>query len=298
MLNMADKIQGVVFGTAIGDALGYPVEFHSAPQVTTLVQNPLYSDDTQMFLATCEGLLAAETWDNEDAAAQAIAEYYVRWSRSPENNRAPGNACMRGCARLGERVPWRSAGAEDAGGSGSAMRSMAYGIWHWSDPAKAAAWAASHSRMTHGHAMATASSAAVAAGVAYALQGMGPALIMRAMCEIYHTYRPGDLQLWAARGMLDVGPEVVLDRFRAWRGDEAAAGALYCFGSCSDSWVKATLRAVNSPGDSDTLGAITGALAGAMHGINGIPVDWCKRIENSDMLLKVATRLIAAVMPD
>lgn len=69
-----DKIRGCLFGGAVGDALGYPVEFlkekeifreygRNGIQSYKLNQElkALISDDTQMTLFTANGLLAAQT---------------------------------------------------------------------------------------------------------------------------------------------------------------------------------------------------------------------------------------------
>ena len=167
------KFSGVIFGTAVGDALGYPVEFQKGgPPVTGLRNGGLVSDDTQMMVATLEGLMRAGTWNDVIRAGEAVANSYVEWASSPKNNRAPGNACMAGCRALAAGVPWERAGVNGAGGCGTAMRSMAYGIWHYRDPDIAGDWAASHARMTHRSPMAQAAAAAVAAGVAAAIQDL------------------------------------------------------------------------------------------------------------------------------
>lgn len=71
----ANKIKGSIFGGAIGDALGYPVEFMStnsifsqygAAGITEYTLEPrkkkaLISDDTQMTLFTANGILVAQT---------------------------------------------------------------------------------------------------------------------------------------------------------------------------------------------------------------------------------------------
>ncbi len=70
-----DKIRGSLLGGAIGDALGYPVEFMSADQITNkygetgiteyeldkVTGKALISDDTQMTLFTANGILVGET---------------------------------------------------------------------------------------------------------------------------------------------------------------------------------------------------------------------------------------------
>jgi ADP-ribosylglycohydrolase len=44
-------------------------------------------------------------------------------------------------------------------------------------------------------------------------------------------------------------------------------------------------RAAVTSGDSDTIGAIAGAFAGARHGLAAWPADWVSRIEYRDRLL-------------
>lgn len=71
MLSMrSDKIKGCLIGGAVGDALGYPIEFMSIEQIrykygpsgiTDYVDTQI-SDDTQMTLFTLDGLLYAKTF--------------------------------------------------------------------------------------------------------------------------------------------------------------------------------------------------------------------------------------------
>lgn len=191
MGNQEDRIAGVVFGTAIGDALGYPVEFMDMDSIRRrygrvmgfvdqrqLPGHPepvaLYSDDTQMFVAVAEGLLNSQNRENLDEAACGVVKELVRWVDSPENTRSPGGACMLGCRNLAMGFPWRTAGKPNGGGCGAAMRSMAQGIWCWEDPRQAAEWAGEMALMTHRSPMARASAAAVAAIVSALLCGAQP----------------------------------------------------------------------------------------------------------------------------
>lgn len=295
-----DKIAGVVLGTAIGDALGYPVEFNKdrlpvkalAELVDKQARCALYSDDTQMFLATVEGLadaLVANRWGVTDAAP-FIAGHYVKWSKSPENNRAPGGACMYGCANLADGIAWDVAGKPHGKGCGAAMRSMAYSLFLEVD--HAAQWAGEHALMTHRDASAQASAAAVAAGVRGALEDLGKFQIAALMVSAARVY-DAETAMLLNRAVMDaqnnVSAEKVLDRWRGWRGDEAVAASLYCLLQTS-GYADAVLLAVNSPGDSDSLGAITGALAGAKYGAAAIPGGWIEVIENRPMLVDVAIR--------
>jgi ADP-ribosylglycohydrolase len=58
---------------------------------------------------------------------------------------------------------------------------------------------------------------------------------------------------------------------------------------------EAIVQAVNLGGDADTIGAMTGALVGALHGDNWFPVRWFDQLENTengrDELIRVAGQL-------
>jgi len=306
---LRDKILGIVYGTAVGDALGYPVEFFDMEQINEkypegitdyprLVKNgdkmiAQYSDDTQMLIATFQGLLRANTWDDLDHAAKCIAAEYVRWSQSPENNRAPGAACMYGCKNLDDGVPWKKAGKPDSKGCGTAMRAMAYGVWHWNDPEKAALWAAQHSLMTHNSKSAMAAAAGVAAAVATGIQGYSYGEMFQAAWEASSRYDEECSNMLSSAFIQysDKTATEVLDHFRGWRGDESLAASMWCFARHSRSYQNAVLCAIQSPGDSDSLGAITGALAGSRLGIKSIPEHFVANIEASQALRDLSEEL-------
>ena len=130
---LQDRIQGSLVGGAIGDALGYPVEFicsyeairakYGENGITRLdtcqhglsaeepVGKAVFSDDTQMTLYTANGLLNAKRQHNDyiEGITRAYVEWYVRQAGKKTDkykdcwisriaalnkNRAPGNTCM------------------------------------------------------------------------------------------------------------------------------------------------------------------------------------------------------------
>jgi poly(ADP-ribose) glycohydrolase ARH3 len=56
--------------------------------------------------------------------------------------------------------------------------------------------------------------------------------------------------------------------------------AIYAFLSHPDSFANAVLYAVKLGGDTDTIGAMCGAISGAYHGIEAIPPRWLNALEN------------------
>lgn len=142
MINLQDKIRGSLIGGAIGDALGYPIEFLSLSSIQkkygengitqfSLSHNgkALISDDTQMTLFTANGLLFGVTrWFTSDSVMGDLDSYvyyayrewfetqidtpieeqrhYTCWLRKiAELNvqRAPGNTCMEAFSEHSQR---------------------------------------------------------------------------------------------------------------------------------------------------------------------------------------------------
>lgn len=95
-----DAIRGCIFGGAVGDALGYPIEFYReenifsvyGPQGITEYRKDfdtgkaLISDDTQMTLFTANGLLVGDTRDcmcgNHEAPRFYVANAYQDWLKT------------------------------------------------------------------------------------------------------------------------------------------------------------------------------------------------------------------------
>jgi ADP-ribosylglycohydrolase len=287
-----EKVAGVIFGTAIGDGIGAPVEFLKGPEVDRVLAQHVaeveagkelrYTDDTQLTIAVMEGLL--DNWRADiDASGEAVALRLREWAKSPENNRAPGNACLAGAARLERGVCWRMAGADDARGCGSAMRSAPYGIKFWRNPRKAACWALEHSRMTHGHPAALKAAGFVAEVCARFLQDESIFPVLERLGE-----HPLCKQAMGVVG----GPRRVLDELQGWTGDSALAAAARCI-SEGLSVSETLLCAARHDGDSDSVAAIVGAWLGAKYGFSALP--WRATVEGADYLAKLAERACEAL---
>lgn len=176
----SDRFDGCLFGGAIGDALGYPVEFMSYSEIVRQFGaegitsywlaktggKALFSDDTQMTLFTAEGLVSAGPHANRLTYAQSIYHAYLDWLHTQSSwneptrvtwlikvhdlhsRRAPGNTCL---SALGSN----EMGAidkplNDSCGCGGVMRVAPVGLF-FKDPNAAAAVAADAAAITHSH---------------------------------------------------------------------------------------------------------------------------------------------------
>jgi poly(ADP-ribose) glycohydrolase ARH3 len=79
------------------------------------------------------------------------------------------------------------------------------------------------------------------------------------------------------------------------RASQAVAAALWALLRYWRTPEECVIRAVNFGGDTDTIGAMAGALVGALHGKVWIPSRWYVNIENGvhgrDEIIAVAQRL-------
>jgi ADP-ribosylglycohydrolase len=296
------KAKGIIYGLAIGDALGYPTEFMSLDHIkakygskgiTNLPDPALYSDDTQMSIAVAETLVRAGDKDIE-SIMEAVRDEFIKWYDSPENDRAPGKACLIGVRNMKARIPWRRSGVAGSKGCGSAMRVAPIGYLYQHDPEKLKEVAYSTGICTHRHPAADAACIGAAYLVKLALDGVSPG---RMMAKLF-AFTAGisaefDQAISKVEKCLAWEEEEKALAYlgEGWVGDEALALALYCFLRNSDSYEKVIIRGANTNGDSDSIACIAGSISGAYLGINAIPPKWVKKIEKTEYLDNLAERL-------
>jgi len=296
------KARGVIYGLAIGDALGWPLEFiplssikaRYGPQGLRDLPDPaLFTDDTQMSLAIAKALIESGEADLE-MLMRAVAAHFIAWKNSPENNRAPGAACMRGVEALEAGIPWYESGVPYSKGCGSAMRVAPIGYLYQDDPARLRSVAIATGRVTHTHRTAEAACLAAAFLVKLALDGIPPHLYLEVVLDVTSGISDEfDAALMRMAHALTLSSEEEAMRYigEGWTGEEAIALALYCVLRYPDDYAAAIWRAANSNGDSDSVACITGGIMGARLGVKAIPPAWIARIEKSNELAALADRL-------
>jgi len=211
-----DRLLGVSYGLAYGDALGRRTEFMKAESLKkfgnpfrrqvglTRPAQGIVTDDTQMSIAV--GRAALGSPDPKTLTPKLIKEL-IRWyddPRSRDGLRAPGNTCLSSCARL-KRNPgqWLLATDTDSKGNGANMRVSLMALrTDWTYPQLSAA-AQLQAALTHGHATALAAADLTAVAVRMLLEGVskpGPALLDHLLAYAYdqRTTYHGDYlgKLW------------------------------------------------------------------------------------------------------
>jgi ADP-ribosylglycohydrolase len=324
MSDLRERYRACFLGVAVGDTLGYQVEFDSVREihrrygptgVRDFPPGAKFSDDTQNTIALAEGLLDAGGSTDPDVVMPHVARHFVDWSVSPDNNRAPGGTCMAGCAALARGVPWRESGVKGSRGCGAAMRVSPIGLLYdnrqaITDVARATAIC------THNHPDALAAAHGAALAVRLLLGNVEPPDLLGHLVGETSRGAPG----WAAmlarvpkalkatrRG---IAPHEIQRHGRepwrlgeSWVADEAVASALFCFllaHERGEGFREAILYGANTDGDSDSIAAICGSMAGAYWGLggeNGVLEEWAVRVEKSAYLTDLADRLHAQASP-
>lgn len=320
---------GALTGLALGDALGFPTEFDDVPAILAkcgpwremeLPSPAIVTDDTQMTLALGRGIRAAMDRGvlGPEGMADAVRREFIAWNRSPENNRAPGNTCLRACALLEHSDrPWQDASQTESKGCGANMRVAPLGLVSGLSDEQRAGAAQLQSALTHGHPTALAASDLTAHAVRLLAQGAEPTgligLLRSYALENRGRYRERWLgDLWRRAGDPSPGQFIargwdecleVLERLRhavrtvspetdpclatgeGWIAEEALATGLLCFLLFVDEPVTALRRAACTAGDSDSIACLTGAFAGACLGAEAWPTEWADRVEYRTDLL-------------
>ena len=135
-----DKIRGCLLGGAVGDALGYAVEFLQEENIfekygdggireydTGIKDVAMISDDTQMTLFTAAGLLLAQDRlipiSNQAGYLSCISEAYSEWLITQTADRANLNESMATwLASVPEMFNWRAPGGTCLSGAAAGRR--------------------------------------------------------------------------------------------------------------------------------------------------------------------------------
>ena len=282
----ADRAAGAMVGWAVGDALGAPFEFRLGgtfsgrfPEPGGLHGNELCggggwkpgeaTDDTQMGLLIAESLLECGGLDLPD-----IFRRFRRWAAAD-----PKDIGILTETVLTGHLPWDQAALDyaahnlHAAGNGSLMRAVPAALrYARQDQAIRVEAARSISALTHADPATGWGCAVYQELVIAALDGRNVhAALPAALALVDEPHRtrwqtvltPGWQPLMATESNGAVWPTL--------------GTALWALHS-STTFEEALRAAVDLGGDTDTVAAVTGGLAGAVHGLAAIPARWTERV--------------------
>jgi poly(ADP-ribose) glycohydrolase ARH3 len=294
---LADRFVGSLLGLALADALGARYEGRAGGPVAwseiARGAGPLcWTDDTQMALALAESLLARGGVDPDDLAR--------RWAEGMEDFRGYGPGTRELLRRVRAGAPWREVNRslfpEGSLGNGAAMRAGPLGLrFHHDAVARREATVAA-SLVTHAHPLGIEGAVLVAQAVALALADR---LTLDGVADACREpeYRQ---RLAVAADLLAAGAPVASARARlghAVLAHESAVTAVFVACRVPDDFAALVEYVVDLGGDTDTIGAMAGAIFGARHGVRALPAALLGRLEARERLEAAAGALCEAATP-
>ena len=301
-----DKPLSLILGVAVGDALGVPVEFqrrgtflvtgmqgygtHNQPSGT-------WSDDTSLTLALADGLLANSL--NLEGIARRFVEWHDEAAYTPHGKVFEvGGTTARAIERLKKGVPPERAGGtgERDNGNGSLMRiaPLTFYMFGMRKAEERFRIVRDVSSITHAHEW------SVAACYIY-VELLNKLRMGRRKKAAYAELRED-----FARGVPFISSATLGKFVRILENDistlpeeeirsggfviDTLEAAFWCF-MTTDNYRDAVLKAVNLGDDTDTTGAVTGALAGLAYGLDGIPREWQEQLAAYEEVRRIAVKM-------
>lgn len=303
----------ILFGVAIGDALGVPVEFKSREEisrqpVTDMVgygthNKPVgtFSDDSSLTFCLAEAIASGFTL--EGTGRNFINWRYDSYWAADNEVFDIGITTQRAIERLVKGTPPQHAGdfEEESNGNGSLMRILPLSAYIRDKLIDERYQLIKQvSSITHGHAR------SVIACFYYLEFALGLlngeekfAVYTRLQKDVAEYLRSINMK----RDETSLFDRLLIDRIDMIPEKQIRSSgyvlhtleaSIWCLLN-TDNYKDAVLKAVNLGQDTDTTGAVTGGLAGLLYGYDNIPEHWVRQLARKDDIEDLAVRMFKAV---
>ena len=291
----------------------------------------LISDDTQMTLFTANGLLAGATreyvksayydWLKTQQSTMREVNRHERYTEEggvswlldvPElySRRAPGNTCLDALtAKNDNRKDYIRNPANNSKGCGGIMRVAPLALLYRPGENYSGGLreldleGAQLAAITHGHSLGYMPAAAVTHIISRILTDENPDLkeIVLDARDMMEQLFAGDRHLEELIRIMNLAVELSendaddLENIHAlgegWVAEETLGISLYCALRYKDDFSAGIIASVNHKGDSDSTGAVTGNILGALLGYSAMEEKWKENLELKDVILEMADDL-------
>lgn len=269
-----DQAIGMLVGTAIGDALGAPLEFIEPENIPDVHEEMTgggvhdtapgeWTDDTAMAMAIADAYITQGGFD-----PAAIMLNFKVWKDTGTYGTRDyvfdiGNTTSKALVEANVYTPYAGSSSDKASGNGSIMRVAPIMIVNHSNTVRAIGEAVAVSLMTHG------SRDTVHYISAFVAECM----------EDFHFSSNQSLLLKTRMPPHGIRGTIMWAYTQAWRSIS------------NGNFEDAVVHAVNRGNDADTVGAVTGMLAGRMFGYSKIPKRWLDKLHQHDHIVDTAKKL-------
>lgn len=312
--NSFSRAWHLIVGVATGDAMGFPVQFYKRKQakalnITEMVAHRSgnypagsWSDDTSMTLALATSLCESDELDYDD-----IMRRFSDWLRKgyyTPGGRAydVGRTCFRALLRYSDGVAPLDCGgqAKTDNGNGSLMRISPLALYlrkeYGSDAfSNAKVFTAVHnvSRLTHAHPIALVGCDIFVAVLLSLMDGtQKDAAVLRGLEQVraYAERRPEFKSAFAEYARIGNADFITLPESKIASSGyvvDTLEAALWCF-LTTDSYRSCILKVLGLGKDTDSIGAVAGAMAGIYYAGSeeqDIPKEWSGALQGQELLM-------------
>ncbi|WP_458353531.1 ADP-ribosylglycohydrolase family protein [Peribacillus frigoritolerans] len=296
--NLKKRMLPSLYGGIVGDLLGVPVEFKRRGTFTinditgygTYNQPPgTWSDDTSLTLCLIENLI--EKGDSAELM-QKFVQYMESGYWTPHHEmfdigRTTSEAIIK--FRNGTPAPECGGDAMFDNGNGALMRiaPVAFILFNSFNFIEKTQTIKKYTEVTHAHPRSVVGSIIYVEFLLRLYYNNSPEVSKREIKELFdenfdkdHIYQK-ELQAYSRifeEDFFSLPQEEILSDGYVVHTLEAA---IWCLGN-SGSFSEAVLKAVNLGDDTDTVGAITGTMAGMYYKMDDIPKEWLEKIARKE----------------
>lgn len=327
-----ENYRGCLLGGAIGDSLGFEVEFMTIEEIKEvygengvenlklgMLKNAEISDDTQLTLFTAEGVLRSKAKiikDGNDDFETILHHAYIRWLSTQERLhkimdkylvnswllsrgwfhalKEPEETCLEVLRE--EKVGKIEEPVNDSKYSGGVVRVAPIGLSYPKQEAfhRACRCAA----ITHGHPSGYLSAGVFAFIIAEIIDGCNLVEAVKNSIEMLKScsrHEECKEMIIKALELVDSDKlpiDCINELGEGWHAEEILARAIYASIKYSNDYKKAILISVNNSGDSDSIASITGNILGAYLGVEAIPQEYLDDIELYDTIAAISDDLL------
>jgi len=300
--NIKQKCVGSLLGLAIGDALGFPVEYKKSGDFIPIsdfresnragLQKGDWSDDTAMSLCLANSLIDKNGFDPVDQIQKYQKWLSEGYCSSTGKAVGVGQTVLRTLLTYHPGNEYVTISPRHSEGNGSLMRLTPVPLFFRNNPEKVIEYAGLSSKVTHGSPICADACRYYAGLILSALNGVSKEELLSPMyCPINNHWKHNNLEneikIIALGSFKKKQPPEIRGGGYVVECLEAALWAFYTTNSFEDG----VLRAVNLGDDADTTAAVYGQLAGAFYGIENMSKHWIDGVSKSEMIQNVAEKL-------
>jgi ADP-ribosyl-[dinitrogen reductase] hydrolase len=311
------KMRGAMTAAAIGGALGNP--------------SGLITDDMQMALFTAEGLILyrvrADYRDREDVT-EPVFHSLLRWLYTQQTYmmgelvstfgtcavqdgilmghkelfalRNPSDTCL--SVLTSGKMGTREHPPNNEKGPGALARTLPVGL-SFTDPVTAFNQGCNTAAITHGHPDALLSSGFFAALICHIIAGQPLSWAMTGALKILRSAPDsgsvvGNVEKASSLSTSgDITPDTIDHHFKERSAVHVLGAGLFCALSYQNDLNRGLLLSVDHSGSVDETGAVAGAILGALHGYDTLPVQLLAGLELKSVILEMADDLFERFHP-